>query len=78
MKSIIQFLVSKEDGVYTAVGVNIPIVTDSATFEVLTANLREAVDLYFDDEDPAALGFDRSPSILASFELTPSFQEVRY
>lgn len=61
MKNIIQFLVSKEDGVYTAVGANVPIVTDGESFEELTANLQEAIDLYFEDEDPAALGFGRSP-----------------
>jgi len=33
MKSIIQFEISLEDGVYTAGGVNAPIVTEGATFE---------------------------------------------
>lgn len=71
MKSIIQFTVSHEDGVYTAEGVNVSIVTDGKTFEELTNNIREAVSLYFEDEDPVSLGFVKSPSILTNFELQP-------
>jgi hypothetical protein len=40
-------LVSEEDGVYTADGVNVPIVTDGKNFEELKENIREAVELYF-------------------------------
>ena len=69
MKSIIQFEISHEDGVYTAGGVNAPIVTEGATFEELQANIRDAVALYFEGDDPAALGFDRTPSILTNFEV---------
>ena len=46
MKSIIQIEVSLEDGVYTAGGVNAPIVTEGATFEELQENIRDAVALY--------------------------------
>lgn len=69
MKNIIQFLVSQEDGTYTAEGVNVPVVTEGQTFEELKANIQEAVELYFADEDPVALGFGNSPSILTNFEL---------
>ncbi len=70
MKNIIQFSISQEDGVYTADGINVPIVTDGKTFEELKKNIQEAVELYFEDEDPAELGFGSSPSILTSFELS--------
>lgn len=70
MKNIVQFSVSHEDGFYTAEALNAPIVTQGKTFEELQANIREAVELYFEDEDPAELGFNSSePSILTSFEL---------
>lgn len=71
MKSIIQFTISHEDGVYIAEGVNVSIVTDGKTFEELTTNIREAVSLYFEDEDPVSLGFVKFPSILTNFELQP-------
>lgn len=69
MSNIVQFLISQEDGVYTASGVNAPIVTQGATFEKLQKSIREAVELYFEDEDPRELGFGPAPSILTSFEI---------
>ncbi len=71
MKSIIQFNISHEDGVYTAAGVNAPIITEARTFEELQDNIRDAVALYFEGDDPASLGFDKSPAILTNFEVSP-------
>ena len=51
MKNIIQFVVTKGQGGYTADGVNVPVVTEGSTFEELQANIREAVALYFEDEN---------------------------
>jgi predicted RNase H-like HicB family nuclease len=48
MKSIIQLEISHEDGVYTAGGVNAPIVTEGSTFEELQENICDAVALYFE------------------------------
>lgn len=69
MKNIIHFSVSQEDGVYIAEGVTVPVVTDGKTFEELRDNIREAVELYFEKEDVAALGFGSSPSVLTNFEI---------
>jgi predicted RNase H-like HicB family nuclease len=69
MHGILQFNISYEDGAYTADGVNAPIVTFGYTFEELQQNLREAVSLFFEGEEPRALGFSPTPSILTSFEL---------
>ena len=77
MKNIIQFWVSQEDGVYTASGVNVPVVTDGKTFEELQANIKEAVELYFEGEDPAELGFGPTPSILTNFEVTANLHGSR-
>lgn len=77
MKNIIQFWISQEDGVYTADGVNVPVVTDGKTFEELQTNIKEAVELYFEGEDLAALGFGPAPSILTNFELTADLHASR-
>jgi predicted RNase H-like HicB family nuclease len=69
MKSILQFNVFQEDGVYTADGGNVPIVTEGATFEELQENIRDAVALYFKGDDPVSLGFERAPAILTNFEV---------
>lgn len=71
MKTIIQFTVSREDDIYTADGVNVPIVTEGATFEELQENVRDAVALYFEGNDPSSLGFATTPSILTHFEVPP-------
>jgi predicted RNase H-like HicB family nuclease len=71
MKHIIQFSITRENGVYTADGVNVPIVTEGKTFEKLQDNIYDAVSLYFEGEDPAELGFAPSPAVLTNFELAP-------
>ena len=50
-------------------GVNAPIVTEGATFEALQDNIRDAVALHFEGDDPESLGFERSPAILTNFEI---------
>lgn len=57
MKNIIQFSISESNGYYTASGVNAPIVTQGKTFEILKANIIEAVELFFEGEDPEEMGF---------------------
>ena len=69
MNGILQFNISHEDEAYTADGVNAPIVTFGHTFEELQQNIREAVALFFEGENPRSPGFVKSPSILTSFEL---------
>lgn len=69
MKSIIQFQISESDGGYVAEGVSVPIVTQGDTLDELTANIREAVELYMEDENLAELGFTPDPSVLINFEL---------
>lgn len=71
MKSIVQFNISRENEIYTADGVNAPIVTEAGTFEELQDNIRDAVALYFDGDDPETLGFGKSPAILTNFEVSP-------
>lgn len=46
MKKIPQFTVTKNRGVYTANGVNVPIVTEGRTSAELQTNIEEAVELY--------------------------------
>jgi predicted RNase H-like HicB family nuclease len=77
MKNVIQFLITQEDGVYTAEGMNIPVVTDGKNFEELKKNLVEAVELYFEGEDPVSLGFSPTPSIFTNFELSLNLNGVK-
>ena len=71
-RNILQFQVTESDGGYVAEGVSVPVVTQGATLDELTANIREAVELFVEGEDLAELGFVAAPSVLVNFEL-PAF-----
>jgi predicted RNase H-like HicB family nuclease len=68
-KHIIQFQISKGKTHYVAQGADLPIVTQAKTLDELTENIREATDLYFEDENLSELGIAPSPSLLVNFEL---------
>lgn len=72
MKSTAQFYISKGQESYVASGVDLPVLTQADTLDELMVNLREAVSLYFEDEDVASLGFDREPAIVINYELVES------
>ena len=68
-RNILQFQVTESDGGYVAEGVSVPVVTQGATLDELTTNIREAVELFVEGEDLAELGFVADPSVLVNFEL---------
>ena len=70
MKNIIQFQITQGDGYFIAEGTNVAIVTDAPTLDALAKNIKDAVALYFENEDPATLGFGSTPSVLANFEVS--------
>jgi predicted RNase H-like HicB family nuclease len=71
MSSIIQFIIKKdEDGAYCARAVDFPIFTEAKTLQELENNIREATELYLEDEDLASLGLSSEPSLLANFEIS--------
>ncbi|MBI2482031.1 MAG: type II toxin-antitoxin system HicB family antitoxin [Candidatus Vogelbacteria bacterium] len=69
MKNIIQFHISKGEKYYVAEGVDVAIVTQGKTLDELALNIKEAVELHFEDENAKSLGFTNSPSVLLNFEL---------
>ncbi len=69
MKSIAQFIITKEDKGYSAEGVDIAIVTQADTLDELAHNIREAVSLHLEGEDLSSLGFNREPTLLMNVEL---------
>lgn len=71
MKNIIQVHISKGDKYFVAECVDLPVVTQGKTLDELAENLREAIGLQLEEENPADFGLSRQPSILASFEVEP-------
>jgi hypothetical protein len=56
---------------YVAAAADVPIATEASTFEELYENVRDAVATYFLGDEPTSLGFERLPSILTIFEISP-------
>ena len=52
-------------------------VTQGASLDELLGNLREALELYMSDEDPAVLGLSPEPRLLISFEISESESPLR-
>jgi predicted RNase H-like HicB family nuclease len=49
----------------------LPIVTQGATLDEVTQNLREAIALHLEGEDLRQLGFAANPTVTVNFELGP-------
>ena len=57
---------------FVAECVEIPVITQGATLDEVSANLREAVALHLEGENLSELGLAESPSIIVTLELEPS------
>lgn len=69
MKRIIQARISRGEKYFVAECFDLPVVTQAATLDELISNLREAVALQLEGEDPSHYGLAKDASILASYEL---------
>ena len=69
MRRTIQVRISKGDRLFVADCLDLPVVTQGASLDEVTLNIREAIGLHLEGEDLAALGFSNDPTILATMEL---------
>lgn len=69
MKKVIQVRISRGDEFYVAECLDLPVVTQAKTLDELADNLREAIALQLDGEDPSAFGLEPNPAIIATLEL---------
>lgn len=72
MKRILQIKVFKSGKFFVASGVDIPVVTQGKTWNELTKNIKEVVELYLDGEDLDKLEIASDPSILINYEVPTS------
>ena len=70
VKAVIQ---SGEDSGYVAECFEINVVTQGNTLDEVSANLSEAVKLFFDGESLSELGFADDPTIIVTYELEPIY-----
>jgi len=69
MKRTIQVRISRGERQFVAECLDLPVITQAASLDELTENIREAMDLHLEDEDLAPLGFAPNPTIIATMEL---------
>lgn len=69
MKHNIQAYIYKDEKYYVAECVEINVVTQGRTLDETITNLREAVNLHLEGDDPAEYGLVDNPTILVIMEL---------
>ena len=75
-QTIKSFIRPGEQSGYVAECLEISVVTQGETLDEVVQNLREAVSLHLEDENPAEFGLIENPSILVTFELQPSYAQA--
>lgn len=70
VRSTIHAVIVEEEGRYTAECLELAVVTQGDSLDETLANLRDGVDLYMSDEDPALLGLATRPRLVLNFETT--------
>ena len=65
-----------EQSGYIAEAVDIPVVTQGATLDEVAENLKEAVELFFEGENPAEFGFENNPGLIVTFEIEPLYAQA--
>ena len=62
-----------EESGYIAECVEVAVVTQGATLDEVTDNLREAVALHLEGEDMARMGLAPGPTLLVTMEVEPAY-----
>lgn len=70
LRETIHTVITESEGAYVAECLEMGVVTQGESLDETLRNLREAVGLFMEDEEPAALGLVPSPRIAISFETT--------
>src|SRR6267143_1424529 len=71
MKRIIHVRIFRGEKYFVAECFDLPVVTQAATLDELMKNVKEAIALQLEGENPADFGLAPDASILASYELEP-------
>jgi predicted RNase H-like HicB family nuclease len=72
MQRTIKAFIRKGDVQYVAECLEISVVTQGRTLDETIANLREAVALHLEGEDPADFGLAPNPTLLVTIEVEPA------
>ena len=70
-RDTVHAVVTESEGWYVAECLELAVVTQARSFDELLANLREALALHMEGEDPAWLGLSSAPRLSVSYETAP-------
>jgi len=77
MKNLLHYIratiTQGEESGYVGECHGVAIVTQGGTLDEVSLNLQEAVELYFEDENPEELGFVAKPLLMITIELQPAY-----
>ena len=73
LRRIVHATIHPSEDVYVAEAVEVAVATQGRTLPKVVSNLQEAVGLYFDGENLAALGFSRSPRLRIRLDVPIKF-----
>jgi predicted RNase H-like HicB family nuclease len=62
-----------DNGYYVAECIEVNIVTQAKGLDELISNLKEAVELFFEDEKPSDFGFSDKPHLSIKMEVEPQY-----
>jgi len=71
LQRTVKAVVRKGEHLYVAECLEIAVVTQGKTLDETLANLREAVALHLEGENPADFGLTANPTILVAIEVEP-------
>ena len=72
MRHSIKAFVHKGENYYVAECLEVAVVTQGKTLDETMDNLREAIALHLEGEDPADFDLVPNPSLLVTFEMEPA------
>ena len=71
IRDTVHAVVTESEGWYVAECLELAVVTQARSFDDLLVNLREALALHLEGEDPAWLGLSPAPRLSVSYETAP-------
>ena len=72
-KNIKAIIRKGNEGYFIAECMEISVVTQGKTLDETASNLKEAVELFLEDEDPKEHGLVEKPGLIVTFELEPEY-----
>ncbi|NLF41663.1 MAG: type II toxin-antitoxin system HicB family antitoxin [Bacteroidales bacterium] len=72
-RSIKAVVYEGDDFGYVGSCFGLPVVTQGKTLDEVVQNLKEAIELHFEGEDAAEMGYIENPTIIITYEVEPVY-----